>query len=130
MCYNIDTKNGKGQQIVVKPLNPFSCRYFMKKYVVTVADVVDFKDGAPVWSETDLTGVCASTKSVNNAVDEIKQSNRIVKDTKATDFYVNADIIRTALIEAVAESGVDSNIVADTVIHMMNQLDKGCCFKR
>lgn len=102
----------------------------MKKYIVTVADVVDFKDGAPVWNETDLMGVCASTKSVNNAVDEIKQSNRIVKDTKATDFYVDADIIRTALIKAVTESGVDGDIVADTVIHMMSQLDKGCCFKR
>ena len=102
----------------------------MKKFTIKAQKAIGFENNAIKWQDTEIKGVCASSKSVNITANELRDKNELVKDVRSTDFYVDPEIIEQHLLTALKECGIADELLNATVAHMLNCLDKGVCFKR
>lgn len=99
--------------------------------VVTALDMEKtLAEKRPVYAKHSDLAVVASTKSLNNLLDEYKAKNENVAKVERKDFFVD----RNATVKAVAEMVVD--LVDDTDVrkavadHIMKALDGACLFKK
>lgn len=84
----------------------------------------------PVYDSRVDNAVVASTKSLNNLIDEYKQNNETVANVKRVDYYLDKVETEKAVTEMVDNLVDDDTIRRETVEHIMNALDGACVFYR
>lgn len=84
----------------------------------------------PVYDSRVDNTVVASTKSLNNLLDEYKQNNETVANVKRVDYFLDKEEVKKAVVDMVDNLVEDKAIVIDTVEHIMKALDGACVFYR
>lgn len=84
----------------------------------------------PVYDSRIDNAVVASTKSLNNLLDEYKQNNETVANVQRKDYFLDKEETEKAITEMVNKFVDDKTIVIETVDHIMKALDGACVFYR
>lgn len=84
----------------------------------------------PVYDSRFDNAIVASTKSLNNLLDEYKQKNETVANVQRKDYFLDKEEVKKAVAEMVENLVDDKAIVSDTVDHIMKALDGACVFYR
>lgn len=84
----------------------------------------------PVYDSRVDNTVVASTKSLNNLLDEYKQNNETVANVKRVDYFIDKAETEKAVAEMVGKLVDDDTIQYETVKHIMKALDGACVFYR
>lgn len=84
----------------------------------------------PVYDSRVDNAVVASTKSLNNLLDEYKQNNETVANVQRRDYFLDKEEVKKAVVDMVDNLVDDKAIVIDTVEHIMKALDGACVFYR
>lgn len=84
----------------------------------------------PVYDSRIDTTIVASTKSLNNLLDEYKQKNETVANVQRKDFFLDKEAVKEAVANMVENLVDDKAIVSDTVDHIIKALDGACVFYR
>lgn len=103
----------------------------MKQFVATIT-TPSIVNGKIEKKQTRFNYVCASTKSINNAEEELKRGDdlSVVTIDNVKDFYLDKDITTNAMYQLVADCNVPADYQDATVIHILDMLDRGVCFER
>lgn len=99
--------------------------------IITIkTKVADFKAGKYV-DQTHIA-VVASTKSANNAKDEIQKTGATVVDVVTKDIFLDKEKTRNALKNVIEEQykELPEPIKTEMLRHVMNSLDTHCVFYR
>ena len=86
------------------------------------------ENGKIVWTKKPQYFVCASTKTVNNVLDSLRQNNEIVNDFTAKDFYFSEQKVAEKLVEIVRENNVPEKYVNEAIVHLLVAIKRACCF--
>lgn len=84
----------------------------------------------PVYDSRVDNAVVASTKSLNNLLDEYKQNNETVAKVNRVDYFLDKEETEKAITEMVNKLVDDKTIVIETADHIMKALDGACVFYR
>lgn len=99
----------------------------MKK-VIFKTKTADFKQGKFI--DEDLVTVVASTKSLNNACDEVKASGKIVTQVIEKDLFLDKKEVTEVLQNYLFDTIQDTQVAEMVVNHCLKALDGACCFYR
>lgn len=84
----------------------------------------------PVYSKRNDTAVVASTKSLNNLLDEYKAKNENVVKVERKDFFVDRNVTAQAVADMVIGLVNDIDVRKEVADHIMKALDGACLFKK
>lgn len=84
----------------------------------------------PVYDVRVDNAVVASTKSLNNLLDEYKQNNETVAKVNRVDYFIDKAETEKAVAEMVDKLVDDNTVKYETVEHIMKALDGACMFYR
>lgn len=92
--------------------------------------VATIAQNRPVYDSRVDNAVVASTKSLNNLLDDYKQNNETVANVQRKDYFLDKEEVKKAVVDMVDNLVDDKAIVIDTVDHIMKALDGACVFYR
>ena len=103
----------------------------MKQFVATIT-THSIVNGKIEKKQTRFNYVCASTKSINNAEEELKRGDdlSVVTISNVKDFYLDKKITDKAIYDLVVACNVPEEYQDATVMHILDLLDRGVCFER
>ena len=84
----------------------------------------------PVYNVRVDNAVVASTKSLNNLLDEYKAKNETVARVNRVDYFIDKAETEKAVAEMVDKLVDDNTVKYETVEHIMKALDGACVFYR
>ena len=84
----------------------------------------------PVYSKRTDTAVVASTKSLNNLLDDYKLKNESVAKVERKDFFVDRNATEMAIADMVVVLVDDIDVRKEVTDHIMKALDGACLFKK
>ena len=100
----------------------------MKATTITTSKAI-VKNNAIEWLDDKQKYVCASTKSVNNVCDYLRETHVNVIKVDAKDFYIPEEIASEYIADMVNAAGIDEDFVNATIAHVFEAMRKACCFK-
>lgn len=99
--------------------------------VVTALDMEKtLAEKRPVYAERSDLAVVASTKSLNNLLDEYKAKNENVTKVERKDFFVDRNATNIAIADIVVTLVDDIEVQKAVADHIMKALDGACLFKK
>ena len=98
------------------------------KLLTVNTSTAEIENGKIVWTKKPKYFVCASTKTVNNVLDDLRQKNEMINDFITKDFYFREEKVAEKLVEIVKSENVPANFVNEAITHLFIAIKRACCF--
>ena len=98
--------------------------------VNAICKTADFKAGKYI--DENMQTVVASTKTLNNFVEELQESGKVVAKTTSKELYIDKTKTAQVLKDFVSKEfdKEDEQAIKDIVNHLIMGLDRVCAFYR
>lgn len=127
-CSKIVSVKGQEREPLQRAIDQTQLLQVTMKATTITTSKATVKDNRIEWVDEKVNTVCASTKSVNNACDALREKHVNVIKVEAKDFYINEEVASEHIANMVANSDIDEKFVNATMAHIFEAMRKACCF--